>query len=126
MLILSAYIAKHEMRPLLRHIGIDDVLEGGRKVLKNLAQELRPHSQARESRFFKVRIGQHASARMIVFMVVGKSDIIPALLRLKSDKVFGMNMAMNNPSVVKQLEKNFAKVREDIETGRFQHFEIDF
>ncbi len=32
MLILSHFIEKHELEPLITRIGLDDVLEGGRKV----------------------------------------------------------------------------------------------
>ena len=124
MLILTEYIAKHEFKPLLKHLTLDDILEGGRKVQKNLAQELRPIHSSAGNRFYKVRIGARVHARMIVFMITENRKVVPLLIRLKSDAVFGINMAMNNPAVVDQVEKNFKRVREDIESGRFQGFDL--
>lgn len=62
---------------------------------------------------------------MIIFMIVESKKLIPFLIRLKSDKVFGMNMSMNNSDVVDQLEKNFDRVREDIEQSQFKSFDLD-
>lgn len=125
MLILTATIAKHELEPLARSLGLDDILEGARKVQKNLAQEVKPLQDSEGNRFFKVRIGSRVSARMIVFMVTENRKVVPILIRLKSDKLFGMNMAMNNPAVVAQCEKNFSHVREDIKQKRFESFNIE-
>lgn len=37
MLILCRFIERHELKPLSAQLGLDDLLEGGRKVLKGLA-----------------------------------------------------------------------------------------
>lgn len=122
MLILSKYIAKHELAALRRTISISDVIQGAAKVRKGLAVETKPPVQG--FRFYKVRIGSRNAARMIVFLVTGSQKIVPILIRLKKDKIFGMNMAMNNPSVVQQLKKNMDRVLEDIEAGHVEEISL--
>jgi hypothetical protein len=75
-------------------------------------------------RFYKVRLGRSQIARMIVFVLVENQTVVPLMIRLKKDKVFGMNMAMNNPKVVQQINVNLLHVLKDIELKKYQEFEI--
>ena len=59
---------------------------------------------------------------MIVFMVTESRKVVPILIRLKKDKIFGMNMAMNNPMVVKQVSLNLGYILEDIKLKRYEEF----
>lgn len=122
MLLLTKYIAKHELAPLRRFIDLQDVLDGAEKTLNGLATEVKAPSNARGFRFFKVRIGKRDGARMIVFLVTEGRKVVPVLIRLKKDKVFGMNMAMNNEKVVDQLTKNIYRVLDDIEGEEYEEF----
>lgn len=122
MLILSQYIAKHEFKPLSRFLKLDDLLDGARKVIKGLAVETKPPRDLSGFRFFKVRIGKRNGARMIVFMLTEKQKVVPVLIRLKKDKIFGMNMAMNNPAVVDKISKNLEKILSDIKEHHYQEF----
>lgn len=127
MLILTQYVAKHEFEPLKRILNVDDLISGAGKVLKGLAAELKPPNKlqgCQGCRFFKVRIGKRNSARMIVFVVTETRKIVPVLVRLKKDKIFGMNMSMNNPDVIIQVDKNLSKILDDIKNKRVQEFEI--
>lgn len=125
MLIFTQYIAKHEFKPLRRFFTFDDILEGARKVLKNLAVETKPSRSIPEVKFFKVRIGRKTKGRMIVILMVHKQKVVPLLIRLKKDKIFGINMAMNNPRVIEQLNKNLDCVLEDIKHKKFEEFSLD-
>ena len=126
MLILTQYIAKHEFRPLDRFLNIDDILEGATKVSKGLATQIKSPSKTTPGfKFFKVRIGKKNNARMIVFIVTGNKKIVPVLIRLKKDKLFGMNMAMNNQKVVDQMNKNMDNILTDIDNKQFEEFEIN-
>ncbi len=122
MLLLTKYIARHELAPLSRFIDLEDVLDGGKKVLKGLATEVKAPSNARAFRFFKVRIGKKNGARMIVFLVTESRKVVPILIRLKKDKVFGMNMSLNNEKVVDQLTKNVYRILDDIEGKEYEEF----
>lgn len=124
MLVLTQYIAKHEFKPLSRYITLADVLSGARKVLKGLAVETKSPASLTGYRFFKTRIGNRSSARMIVFVVAGNDKIVPVLIRLKKDKIFGMNMAMNNPHVVSQINKNLSNILTDIENHDYEEFPV--
>ena len=126
MLILTKYIAKHEFKPLDRFLSIDDILEGANKVSKGLAIEIKsPNKNSLGFKFFKVRIGKKNNARMIVFMVTGNKKIVPVLIRLKKDKIFGINMAMNNQKVVEQMNKNMDNILADINNKQFEEFDIN-
>lgn len=120
MLVLSDYIFKRELKPLEKHLSLEDLLVGAKKVLKGLGQEV---AFSGDYRFFKVRIGSRVKGRMIVFAVAGKK-VVPLLIRLKKDKQIGMNMAASNPMVVKKVKQNLENVIGDIEKGNFREFEI--
>ena len=122
MLLLTKYIAKHELAPLSRFIDLEDLLDGAEKALKGLATEVKAPSNARGFRFFKIRVGKRNGARMIVFLVTETQKVVPVLIRLKKDKVFGMNMAMNNEKVVDQLTKNVYRILDDIEAEEYEEF----
>lgn len=124
MLILTEYIAKHELKPLQKYFKLKDILSGSEKVLKNLAIETKPPQKIPGYKFFKVRIGQNVKGRMIVFMVVENKKIVPLLIRLKKDKLFGMNIAMKNQDVVNQININLDKALQDIQSGNYQEFKL--
>lgn len=124
MLILTKYIAKHELKPLAKYFGIKDILNGCKKVFKNLATEIKPPKKIDDARFFKVRIGGSVKGRMIVFIVTENNKIVPILIRLKKDKIFGKNMSPNNSAVIEQLNKNLGNVFEDLQEGMYEEFEI--
>ena len=120
MLILTQYIAKHELAPLRRVVSLEDILEGSQKIQKGLGIETK--SMLKGTRFFKVRIGKKGDARMVVFLVMESQKIVPVLIRLKKDKIFGMNMAMNNTHVVERIRNNLGHIIEDMNEGRYEEF----
>ncbi len=124
MLVLSAYIAKHEFAPLRRFLDLDDVREGAAKVLRGLGTRLKPPKQMAHFQYFKVRIGKRNGARMIVFVITDHNAAVPVLIRMKKDRKLGANMAMNNPAVVAQINKNLDHVLEDIEQKRYEKFSL--
>lgn len=124
MLILTKYIAKHEFKPLQKHFTIEDIIEGGRKVVKGLGQKIKPHGKSVKFRFFKIRIGSAVKGRMIVFLVSENKKVVPLLIRLKKDKKLGMNMSADNPNVIAQIDKNLEHVLDDIAKGKAEEFEL--
>ncbi|MEK7545076.1 MAG: hypothetical protein AAB551_03010 [Patescibacteria group bacterium] len=124
MLIVTDYIFRHELKPLAKYLSLRDISQGASKVLKDLATAVKPPRKLENFRFFKVRIGAKTQGRMIVFATVGNSKIVPVLIRLKKDKIFGMNMSMNNPDVCRQIDANLERVLDDIEKGKCQRFEV--
>lgn len=64
------------------------------------------------------------SARMIVFLTTENNNVVPLLIRLKGDKIFGMNMAMNNPAVIRQLDTNLDCAIDDIREKRYEEFSL--
>lgn len=124
MIIVSDFIAKHELKPLEQRLSMKDIIVGCRKVSANLAIEIKPPAKLSSARFFKVRIGKHTKARMIVFIVMDNQNIVPLLIRQKKDKIWGMNMSANNPQVIAQLKFNLDNVIEDIKNKRFKEIHL--
>ena len=124
MLVLTNYVFSHELKPLERYLTIDDVLAGAQKVIKGLGIETKPPRHLSGFRFYKVRLGGGQSARMIVFVVVKNKKVVPLMIRLKKDKILGMNMAMNNSALIKQINKNLDQVLADITAKRYQEFTL--
>lgn len=122
MVILTQYIAKHEWDLVRRMVTLEDILEGSQKVQKGLAVETK--SMLKGTRFYKVRVGKKGDARMIVFLVTESQKIVPVLIRLKRDKLFGMNMSMNNTNVVEQIRKNLDHIIDDMENGKYEEFPL--
>ena len=52
MLIITDFIAKHELKPLRKYFDIKDLLDGADKVLKNLATQIKPPQNFPDIRFF--------------------------------------------------------------------------
>lgn len=125
MLVLTRYVAAHELKPLERYLSIKDVLAGAQKILKGLATETKPPRTIAGFRFYKVRLGGTQSARMIVFVVVENQKVVPLMIRLKKDKVFGMNMTMNNPTLIKKININLDEALADIAAKRYQEFTLN-
>jgi hypothetical protein len=122
MLLLTQYIAKHELKPIERFLGLDDILDGAQKVIKGLAVPVKSPRKINGYHFFKVKIGKKNGARMIVFLVTENKKAVPVIIRLKKDKIFGMNMSMNNREVVEQMNKNLDHIMEDIKKKDYREF----
>lgn len=123
-LILTQHVAKHEFAPLKRHFTLDDILNGARKAVDGLGIHIKAPQKLENCRFFKIRIGGNVAGRMIVLIILNKQNAVPLLIRLKKDKIFGMNMSMNNQSVIKELNKNLDKVLDDIRNNRYEKFAL--
>lgn len=123
-LILTQHVAKHEFAPLKRRFTLDDILNGARKTVKGLGVHIKSPQKLENCRFFKIRIGGNVAGRMIVLIILNKQNAVPLLIRLKKDKIFGMNMSMNNQSVIKELNKNLDKVLDDIRNNRYEKFAL--
>ncbi len=122
MILLTQYVVQHELKPLRGKIELQDILEGAEKVYKNLTIATKSPVKLPGFKFFKVRIGRKTKGRMIVFMTVESKKVVPILVRLKKDKIFGMNMAMNNPAVAKQVSHNLNHIFDDIKHKRYEEF----
>lgn len=124
MLLISEYIAQHELKPLQKHLKLEDVVKGAQKILKGLGKMVGGPGMPKGISFYKIRIGKANKARMIVFAVSENQQIVPILIRLKKDKKIGANMSSANPYAVLQVKRNFARALKDIEDGNFKSIEV--
>lgn len=123
MIVVTKFFLKSEFKPVKNKIGLIDVFEGVKRIEKDLAINIKAPVKFPNLRFFKVRVGKLVKARMIVFLKIGSNKFVPIVLRLKKDKVFGMNMSMNNKVLVDLINVNFEKIIEDLKNGDFELFD---
>lgn len=123
MIVVTKFFLKSEFKPVKNKIGLIDVFEGVKRIEKDLAITIKAPVKFPNLRFFKVRVGKLVKARMIVFLKIGSNKFVPIVLRLKKDKVFGMNMSMNNKVLVDLINVNFEKIIEDLKNGDFEEFD---
>ncbi len=112
------------MKPLGKVFNVSDILVGAKKIIKNLAIEIRHPGDGMSFRFFKVRIGKKGDGRMIAFFTTANGNVVPLLIRAKKDKQYGENMSSSNKFVTQQIKKNLLRVLEDIRDNRFEKFDI--
>ncbi len=124
MIVLTKFFLKSELKTLKNKVGLSDVFEGVKRIDKDLGISIKVSCNFQNLRFFKVRVGKLVKARMIVFLRIDSSKYVPIVLRLKKDKVFGMNMSMNNKVLADLLKANFEKIIEDLEKGDFEEFDL--
>ena len=123
MLIITRYILKHELAPISRNIDLQDLLIGAQKVRGNLAVELKGGFVSQSVKFFKVRIGKKAKARMIVFLTTS-NNVVPVVVRLKKDKKYGQNLSVNNEEVKNLISRNLDAIYKDVENRDFESYEV--
>ena len=72
----------------------------------------------------KVRMPGKVAGRMVVFLFRTKDIVVPIVVRLKSDKVIGSNLALNNKRAKKLLLDMLDAVMGDIKNGRYEKIKI--
>ena len=122
MLIISAYIEKNEIKPLEKFISFTDIASGILKIQKGLGIEIKSFTKGYQ--YFKVRVGTRAEARMIVFLITEKDAYVPVLVRLKKDKVYGMNMSAQNKDVCEKVLKNVSYIADDLKMKRYKTYDV--
>lgn len=123
MILLCDFIKRHELDPLGAYFTLSDLRKACKKAASSLGVML-GSSKMPGAIFIKVRIGSNVKGRMITLFLTVEGDVIPLLIRLKKDKHFGMNMSLQNPHVVDQLDINLDNVTADISAGRY--VKLDF
>lgn len=118
-IILCHSILKREINPLLKYFSKGDIKKYVEKAQKGLATEIKG-STIPDTKLVKVYMtGRNGAGRMIVLIYIRKDYYMPVVVRLKKDKIVGMNLSKGNQAFQDLLEKNIGFLVEDLREGNF-------
>ncbi len=119
-IILCHSILKKEVNPLLKYFSKGDIKKYAEKVAGGLGVEIKG-ATIYASKLIKVYMtGRGGAGRMIVMIYVKKDYYLPALIRLKKDKIVGMNLSKGNLVFQDLLRKNLSLIMKDLAEGKFE------
>ena len=123
LLILTDSFIKKEFKSLKKYYNINDIKK---TVLK---AKIKPDSLSslgyKNGKLLKLRVVNKVSGRMAVYVFTGNNWIIPIVLRLKKDKIFGKNLAINNKKTKILILKMLDLTMNDIEKKNYIKIELD-
>ncbi len=117
-LILTKSFLQKEYKLIKKYYSLEDIkkavnkLRGQKVRLSNLGYT--------GGELFKLRMVHKVAGRLIVFMYKQKNLVIPIVIRLKKDKVFGENLSMNNKKAKILILNSLDSAIEDIDQGNFE------
>lgn len=118
-IILCHSILKKEINPLLKYFSKGDIKKYTEKAERGLATEIKG-SAIPNTKLVKVYMtGRGGAGRMIVLIYVKKDYYLPALVRLKKDKIVGMNLSKGNQAFQDLLDRNLSLIVQDLGEGNF-------
>lgn len=118
-IILCHSILKKEINPLLKYFSKGDIKKYVEKAKRGLATEIKG-STIPNTKLVKVYMTSRGGAgRMIVLIYVKKNYYLPILIRLKKDKIVGMNLSKENQAFQNELKKNLILVEQNLRDGNF-------
>lgn len=118
-IILCHSILKREINPLLKYFSKGDIKKYVEKAERGLATEIKG-TTIPNTKLVKVYMtGRGGAGRMIVLIYVKRDYYLPALVRLKKDKIVGTNLSKGNQAFQDLLNKNLSLIVQDLGEGNF-------
>lgn len=119
-IILCHSILKKEIKPLIKYFSTGDIKKYAEKVKKGLGVEIKG-SNIPNAKLVKVYMtGERGAGRMIVLIYVRKNYYLPVIIRLKKDKVVGMNLSKGNRAFQELLDENLNLIGKDLRERNFE------
>ena len=119
--LLSDTFIKKEFKSIKKQYTIDEIIKTAVRATKssiNLSQLGYTHGS-----LVKVRMVSKVGGRMVAFIYKSKDIVIPIVVRLKSDKIFGKNLALNNKRAKDLILQMINVVMNDIESDKYKKIE---
>ena len=113
-IILCHSILRKEINPLLKYFSKGDIEKYVEKAEKGLGIEI-SGSDIPGTKLVKVCMtGRNGAGRMIVLIYVKNDYYLPVIIRLKKDKIVGMNLSKTNQAFQDLLERNLDLAKKDL------------
>ena len=117
-LLITDAFKKKELQKLKKQYTIDDIKKTAKKVSVS-GIEL-SHLGYKHGHLVKVRVVSKVAGRMIAFLFKSDDIVVPIVIRLKSDKIFGENLSLENKKAKKLILKMLDAVMNDITNDKFE------
>jgi hypothetical protein len=119
-IILCHSILQKEINPLLKYFSRGDIKKYTKKAAEGLGIEIKG-STIPATKLIKVYMtGKGGAGRLIVLIYVKKDYYLPVLVRLKKDKIVGMNLGKGNQAFQDLLKFNMHLILQDLRDGKFE------
>lgn len=119
-ILLCHSILEREIRPLLKHFSKGDIKKAVLKISQGLGILLKP-PDIKGTKLIKGYLTSRSGAgRMIVLVFLHKDYYLPVILRLKKDKLLGMNMGKENQLLHATLQKYLQLIKSDLSRGKYE------
>jgi hypothetical protein len=124
-LVITESIVRDEFGPLKKVFDVEILKSAAKKSLMGLGIGIKSPYKVPFSTLSKIYLTSAGSAGRAVFLIqVCNDKAVLVMLRSKSDKRIGANMAVQNPKFRKVLERNLNLIICDLELGRLSEYEI--
>ena len=117
MLVITHSFQQKELQPLAKYYRIDDIQRAIAKI--DTSGVRLPNLGYRNGYLVKLRLPHAVAGRLIAYVFIQKNYVIPIVLRLKTDKVIGENLALNNKKAKALIIKNLESAMTDIRNNRY-------
>ncbi len=119
-IILCHSILKKEINPLIEYFSRGDVKKYAEKAARGLGTEIKG-PLIPNTKLVKVYMtGKRGAGRMIVLIYIKRDYYLPIIVRLKKDKIVGMNLSKENQSFQNLLNKNLNSIEKDLKERNFE------
>lgn len=121
-IILTKSFLKREFKSLNKHYKLEDLKKTLKKI--NSSSICLANLGYKDGKLLKLRITSNISGRLVVYLFEEKNLIIPVVLRLKKDKIFGENLSFNNEKAKSLILDMLDRVMVDIKSGDYEKIQI--
>lgn len=122
-LILTDSFLKREYNAVKKHYSIADIKKTARKI--SVSSVNLSHLGYKNGELLKLRMAGKTAGRIIIYVFRQNNLVLPIVLRLKSDKIMGQNLALNNKKAKILIINMMDRVMEDLDRGNFTKEKID-
>jgi len=116
--VLTNSFLDKELKALKKYYSLEDVKKT--LVKTNISAVNLSHLGYENGKLLKLRIVNKVAGRMIVYVYSQKDYIVPIIIRLKKDKIFGENLSLKNKKAKNLILKMLNLVMLDIEKNKYK------
>lgn len=118
MILLSESFLSKEFNPLKKYYSLADLRKAISKI--NISGISLGNLGYKYGKLIKVRMVSKVAGRVVVYVVEQKGVVVPIVIRLKKDKIFGENLSLNNKKGEALILYMLKSVMDDIRVGKYQ------
>jgi len=113
MVILTKSFLQKEFRSVKKYYTTEDIKKAIEKI--NISADTLSNLGYKDGKLMKLKIASKVSGRLIVYVFIKTSLVVPIVLRLKKDKIFGENLSLENKKakmlIIKMLDLAMSDIK---------------